>query len=353
MREPIQDWFNNWLKGRGEGAVGSRQIMFMRDEVSHLVWKDVLQKHRDEVVGKGGSIWSDEYHNWKEEWRAKSCLVISEHTSKSVRLPVYLFDREDLGLKVILRENFHGWNLTVVSKNPIPIESFEGISDGGTCYFEGFPEEFQCGTHQENPREFSLAIGNDYRLYAFLSRLFYLIRETKKEDTTGFQNLLPDWTKRDPEFAQGILRHLMRQGVLQTPRKYPEIFQHLSSPIQGLVKGLLETSSQKDIERLLESCDGDEAVVMEASYTALTSRVRRAARILSRECDQEGTFWALEKEEALEKAGDILSSPLPSLLLSGWVLEKGEGVAGISFNIPTQLLQFLKIRCEFSEEDLE
>ena len=49
-------------------------------------------------------------------------FVISTHRSKSIVLPVYAFTMEN-GIKVICRENFYGWKLSVKLPKDRPCEN--------------------------------------------------------------------------------------------------------------------------------------------------------------------------------------------------------------------------------------
>ena len=77
--------------------------------------------------------------------------VISEHTSKSILLPVYLLERGDL--KIILRENFMNWKISVICSRTIDA-NFDGLfhttppidpdytgDELWHGYFEGFPKD--------------------------------------------------------------------------------------------------------------------------------------------------------------------------------------------------------------------
>ena len=76
-------------------------------------------------------------------------FVISTHRSKSIVLPVYAFTMEN-GIKVICRENFYGWKLSVKLPKDRPCENIipEDLLEGGynenasKCYIEGFKDEW-------------------------------------------------------------------------------------------------------------------------------------------------------------------------------------------------------------------
>lgn len=112
--------------------------------------------------------------------RGDVATVIGEHRSKSIMLPVVEYHRPDLGLRVIVRNNFHDWKMTVLSDKPLEVD-FSGLChtsfppDPGytgnplaPCYFEGFPRELIRGYYDENHSEFSLEIGHSISIAAFL-----------------------------------------------------------------------------------------------------------------------------------------------------------------------------------------
>src|SRR6185369_7381601 len=98
---------------------------------------------------------------------------------KSVKLPVYQLSRPDLGLRLILRGNFHDWKLSVISNKPIAAD-FTGLfrttppthpkyhgNELASCYFEGFPEELVFGYYEPSDKcQWSAAIGGQQALWA-------------------------------------------------------------------------------------------------------------------------------------------------------------------------------------------
>lgn len=132
------------------------QIMFVRDEVPNFFTKSML----------------------------KTIEVISTHTSKSIKLPVYhiVLTNE---LELILRGNFHDWKVSVSS--PFEIELPEELLTNSTlsgekinsCYCEGFKNEWIWDSYMKNKKEFTIEIGASlYDLYTFF---FLLSVEVNKE----------------------------------------------------------------------------------------------------------------------------------------------------------------------------
>lgn len=120
-------------------------------------------------------------------------FVVSTHTSKSIKLPVYAFLMHN-GIKVICRENFYGWKLSVVlpKKRPvaniIPEDLFEDgyNKDIPSCYFEGFKNRWVYSGYNpedKNQTKFSFGVYSDYDFYMvmyFLKHLYGDMSLTKE-----------------------------------------------------------------------------------------------------------------------------------------------------------------------------
>jgi len=183
MKEHLQPWYDKWLiehedtnllhvDHNARGQVHLRQVEFVRDVLAGVFWEGAYDRRKPATP-------RDDCN--------ESAYVIGKHQSKSVRLPVYSLERPDLGLQVVLRDNFYDWNVSVLSETPITtdLRGFEldyrreedrerfpnGYTPGhcwGYCFFQGFPEEVQFGPFKENPCRFSLCIRGDYDVYTFL-----------------------------------------------------------------------------------------------------------------------------------------------------------------------------------------
>jgi len=89
--------------------------------------------------------------------------VISEHRSKSIKLPVYLLERGDL--KIILRYNFYNWKMSVICNKKIdanfdglfhttpPIEPEYTGNELASVYFEGFPKDIIFDYYEETDKK--------------------------------------------------------------------------------------------------------------------------------------------------------------------------------------------------------
>ena len=94
--------------------------------------------------------------------------VVGTHRSKSVLLPVMEMDFSKIGLKVVLRYNFHDYCISIESQKDIECD-FMGLLTDEKGYFEGFPENRIYEKYSEtNKKNFSLCIRDRYQVYTFL-----------------------------------------------------------------------------------------------------------------------------------------------------------------------------------------
>ena len=111
-------------------------------------------------------------------------FVVSTHRSKSITLPVYAFLMHN-GIKVICRENFYGWKVSVElpKKRPvadiIPEDLFEdGYNKNiSPCYFEGFQDRWVYSGYDPKDRyqtKFSFGVYSDYDFYVVMYTLKHL-----------------------------------------------------------------------------------------------------------------------------------------------------------------------------------
>ena len=138
------------------GAV-KRQVMFMRDTLPSAFAAD-----------------GEEYRRHSFATEDAGTVVASTHRSKSCTLPVYGIDVRSLGLRAVVRDNFHNWKVSVEAPCPVDLALFKSrvnLSERiAPCYCEGFREEWVLGAHAENPRAFTVEMGSEHDVYAlFLS----------------------------------------------------------------------------------------------------------------------------------------------------------------------------------------
>lgn len=101
-------------------------------------------------------------------------VVIAEHRSKSILLPVYFLQHEKV--RFYLRNNFFNWKLSVVSETPIevdltglchttpPVEPDYTGNPLSPVYFEGFPRELVFGYYEQNKARWSAEFHGDFEL---------------------------------------------------------------------------------------------------------------------------------------------------------------------------------------------
>lgn len=143
-------------------------------------------------------------------------FVVSTHRSKSIELPVYYFEMRN-GIRAIMRENFHGWIVTLITSHPVTLEDFchgHGIypyEDIPKCYAEGFKDSWLHPYVKEGARRTTFEVDGDYKLYT----LFYLL------DKTGSTRLRDSDVIKDEKFVS----QLMNTMIENHPNMYPhELF---------------------------------------------------------------------------------------------------------------------------------
>lgn len=173
MREHLQPWYDRWLKehegsdlryiGRDpERRPQLPQVHFVRDTLAGLLWADVPYDQRQPSPPR------DELK--------ETAYVVGEHTSKSVRLPVYSLERPDLGLIVTLRDNYHDWNVSVSQETAKSDLRGFPVNDLRYCFFQGFPADRRFGTYAADPLRFSMCLDSEHQVYTLL---WLLLRETR------------------------------------------------------------------------------------------------------------------------------------------------------------------------------
>ncbi len=149
---------------------GWSQFMFIRDEV--LCYLLGVQHHThyptdadyDDQVGAS----------------VPDVVIVGEHTSKSITLPVMQFKWRDM--LVTTRYNFHDWKVSV--QMPLGLDPTEDLLDIARSedhllhpvYFEGFPKPYiyqplAAGDYALTG-QFSTLFGNQYRIWTF----FWLLK---------------------------------------------------------------------------------------------------------------------------------------------------------------------------------
>lgn len=97
--------------------------------------------------------------------------VISNHTSKSIKLPVVHIVTPNNTI-LILRYNFYDWKVSVKSLNNITgdfTKLFDPDNKINPSYCEGFKNEWVYGSYNENQSEFTVEIDpGEYYIFTFL-----------------------------------------------------------------------------------------------------------------------------------------------------------------------------------------
>lgn len=246
MNEPLQAWYCRWLRdNRGTDLTYANpkepslsQVHFVRDRLAHLFWKD--HDYDGLPLAPRRTWWEHNPVTGVDVERTSDgdrdlVRVVGEHSSKSVALPVYCIRRPDLDLTVVMRDNFHDWNVTVLSGTPVgdwvgtygvttlsPEDRARYVKGGYWDYlfFQGFPDEYCLGPWDHDPRAFSIALGGgEHELYAFCRQLTMPIRDLPRK--RGYQGVLN---------ARGVERLAGVQRGLNVPGQKVHFRRHIADP---------------------------------------------------------------------------------------------------------------------------
>lgn len=163
MKQRLNDWWSNnepdecLIYRHGLG----KQCVFVRDTIMLNLFLGIAtdyHKYKD---------YSDEHSKLYESFHPS---VIGTHTSKSVKLPVFEMDMsEKLGIKIVLRNNFYDWCISVESENEIDCDWLRLINPTIKGYFEGFPKNRIYAPYSEtNRKNFSVVLNGEYEVYTFM-----------------------------------------------------------------------------------------------------------------------------------------------------------------------------------------
>ena len=165
MREKLNDWWSN------------------NKPDENLIYKNGLTEQcvfvRDKLMGNLFLCIATDYLKYKKFWDERCKIlddfmpdVIGTHYSKSVLLPVMEMDLSKIGLKIVLRNNFYDWCISVESENEVDCD-FMGLITDQKGYFEGFPSDRIYKNYSENNKKnFSVVLNDKYEVYTFV----YLLR---------------------------------------------------------------------------------------------------------------------------------------------------------------------------------
>lgn len=152
---PLQEWAN--ANQPGTDMVFHKgywnQIAFVRDKVASL-----LSSTYDEFT--------------------KLVNVDGNHTSKSIKLPVYFINLREHGIRIWMRNNFHDWNVSIMSDRPLTCNFLNVFSDKsgyGYCFCQGM-EDKKFGQYNDNNCQFTVCIADNYDMYVFFRVLAQFLK---------------------------------------------------------------------------------------------------------------------------------------------------------------------------------
>ena len=109
------------------------------------------------------------------------CYVISTHTSKSCKLPVYAILLPN-DIEIIFRDNFYDINLSVKSDYAVDLPE-KLIDTESHCYLEGFSKNWSYPKYSEtNKQVFTMYVGDMDKLVEIVKYLMTLGEEKEKKD---------------------------------------------------------------------------------------------------------------------------------------------------------------------------
>lgn len=147
---------------------------------SEMIYK---KGYWDQILFIRDTINSIFYSNF-EDFKNNPVLVINTHMSKSIDLPVYEINLRDHNTKIIMRNNFYDWKVSVDS--PIEINAnfmdlFKQDEVHKPIYCEGFKDNQVFDCYANNKKQFTLELKDKYRLYTFI----YILNNYLKNNIKG------------------------------------------------------------------------------------------------------------------------------------------------------------------------
>lgn len=131
-----------------------------------MLYKDAYWKQIMEVRDYLPYLLASDY----EQFKNITINVIGTHKSKSITLPVYEVNLPHIGIKLIMRNNFFDWKVSIISDTDIEIKNYDLFKDRKIepVYCEGFKKEQVFGPYSENKKQFTIEIEDTYKLITFL-----------------------------------------------------------------------------------------------------------------------------------------------------------------------------------------
>lgn len=162
-KERLEDWWNKNIPDEKliyrQGLTD--QCVFIRDRIMIELFLHICTD-------------IDKYKSFSKQWDkiydTFHPFVISKHTSKSVRLPVFELDLSRIGLKIVLRNNFYDWCISVESEKEVDCDWMGLIDPKDKGFFEGFPNDriYEPYYADRNNKNFSVVLRNNYEVYTFM-----------------------------------------------------------------------------------------------------------------------------------------------------------------------------------------
>ena len=145
------------------------QILFIRNEICAIFTDKEYDVNHPEIKDMDFKTKLDHHVKYRKE-HEPMVLAVSTHMSKSVLLPVMEINLKSVGVKILLRNNFYDWNISIESEKDIDCDFKDIFTDDDYkhCFCQGFPEERIYGKYEENHKKFTICIGYDYKLYTFM-----------------------------------------------------------------------------------------------------------------------------------------------------------------------------------------
>ena len=139
------------------------QVLFVRDTLPSAFAKD-----------------REEYRAHSSDLDRPATMVVATHRSKSCNLPVYGLAIASLGVRAVLRGNFHDWKVSIDAPAPVDLSAFASRTNLAEqinpVYCEGFDESLVLGPHATSPRRFTVSIGDEYDVYALFLTMAHQLR---------------------------------------------------------------------------------------------------------------------------------------------------------------------------------
>lgn len=133
-----------------------------------MFWKNEFKEQINFIHNQIPNIFAENYEEFKEI--RNSLYVVSEHSSKSINLPVVEVTPR-YGLTLRMRNNFYDWVVSVESQSII-VQDFMGLFDpedevSHHCC-EGFKPDWIFGSYKNDYSKFTVSLNDNYKLYTFL-----------------------------------------------------------------------------------------------------------------------------------------------------------------------------------------